>query len=160
MTKVTVKQLTIVENKTVCAAVFDSISYSRARLELFRDVGNELAINNDWATTPSNFRRKIINSATAGPIINLVKQLISIVLRKIVFTSICDNWAPRVIRANATKPSDIWSRGIRIDWGISIFRTFKRIPITRAWTIGILRKSFTIATPDFVVEIKLYNPYV
>ena len=47
MTKVTVKQLTIVEKSTVCAAVLDSMSYSRARLELFREVGNELAIKSD-----------------------------------------------------------------------------------------------------------------
>ena len=51
---VTVIQLTIVENKTACAAVADSTSYSNARLELLRDVGKALAINSDCATTPSN----------------------------------------------------------------------------------------------------------
>ncbi len=47
MTIVTVRQLTIVEKRTVCAAVADSTSYSNAKLELLREVGNALAMKSD-----------------------------------------------------------------------------------------------------------------
>lgn len=75
----------IVENKTVWAAVADSMSYSKARLELFREVGNELAINNDWATTPSMPSSQMTSNATAGPTIRRVKQLTKIAFVNIVF---------------------------------------------------------------------------
>ena len=91
MTTVTVKQLMIVENRTVCAAVADSISYSSARLELFLEVGNALAMNSDWATTPSIPHTQMMSSATAGPTIRRVKQLTKMVLVNIVFISICDS---------------------------------------------------------------------
>ena len=104
MTTVTVKQLIIVENRTVCAAVADSISYSSARLELFLDVGNALAINNDCATTPSSPNNKIITSATAGPMTKRVKQLTKIILLNIVRISIWDSCAPKVISATAINP--------------------------------------------------------
>ena len=109
---VTVKQLIMVENKTVCAAVADSISYSSAKLELFRDVGNALAIKSDCATTPSKPNAKIMSNATAGPMTKRVKQLTKIVLLNIVRISIVESCAPSVMRATATKPSAICSSGM------------------------------------------------
>ena len=112
----------MVENKTVWAAVADSMSYSSAKLELLRDVGKALAINNDCATTPSNPNAKIIPSAAAGPITNRVKQLTKIVLLNIVRISIVESCAPKVISATATKPSAICSSGMLNVSGIGIFK--------------------------------------
>ena len=160
MTIVTVKQLIIVEKRTVCAAVADSISYSNARLELLRDVGNALAINSDCATTPSKSRAKIIKSAMAGPTIKRVKQLTNTVLLKIVRISIVESCAPNVISATATKPSAICSIGILNVSGIGTLNKLSNAPKISACTIGIFRKSRMMASPDFVDEMRLYNPYV
>lgn len=54
MTMVTVKTLNNVENNTICACNSGSIWYSMAIVEVFLEVGKELAIKSDWATTPSN----------------------------------------------------------------------------------------------------------
>ena len=70
----------MVENNTVCAAVSASISYSSAKLELLREVGKELAINNDFATTPVSPKPKITSNAVNGPITKRVKQLTKTVL--------------------------------------------------------------------------------
>ena len=56
MTVVTVITLSKVEYSTTCACNSGSTSYSIAIVEVFLDVGNELATNSDCATTPSIFK--------------------------------------------------------------------------------------------------------
>ena len=53
MTVVTVIELSNVEKSTICAWSSGSTWYSIAIVEVFLEVGNELAINSDWATMPS-----------------------------------------------------------------------------------------------------------
>ena len=55
-----------VDIKTACAAYSGWLSYSKANNALFLDVGNELAINNPWATVPSKPSMRMIRKAMDG----------------------------------------------------------------------------------------------
>ena len=106
MTMPTVKLLITVLKRTICAASPASTSYSRASVELLRDVGNELAIQSDWAVVPSIFNNQINNKAATGEMINRPNALRKIRRFHNVFTLICASCAPSVINAIAINASD------------------------------------------------------
>lgn len=114
-----------VENKTICACNSGSIWYSIAMVDVFLEVGKELAINNDCATIPSMFSMYITASANNGPISNLpIKAHVMTRWKKL--SLMLDNCAPSNMSAIATKPFASWLRGIKIELGIWIVKDWKK----------------------------------
>src|SRR5699024_11484485 len=119
MTPVTVTTLNTVVIRTVCPANSGYTSYSNAICALFLDAGNELAINNPCAVTPSRPRIYISANANAGAMSNLLIQLNNNV-QFIIFRLIKATCAPRANKAIGKNEALTPKKGIQINVGMGI----------------------------------------